>query len=469
MNFRLRSFSILVLVALAASVRADNGHIISADSVSGITIDGDLSDWPDRMKNHFISNEVYVWNGVSSENGFLGRYRVGFDSKENAIYVAVEVEDDSVVLDSIGDQDWNSRDGCELFLSLDHSTPKTAPVQFVYRGKPYAVFKNAVNEELGKAVKAARASEDNQILYEWRVDVSALADESLALAAGAVIGFDVAYLDRDSEQSYAFYSSSPGSRKHLDSSQLGDLIVGKSSETVQLAGRTKWIKPNMHPPKMLNIRSADHDAIILRIPVLANGQFMASLPRGQYVLTAGKAGTNSVASQPHPLAIRKDTLLREPIEFEPKGEERSKVVVLYDLAHGQKELSPLKQLGEKLGFALKNSTEPLSHDLLKSVDLLYLLSPTALISPEERAAIVEFVKNGGKLLLVVDESRRMSLETTQVNKLVEPFGLEITGDTEYVHNCGGIAKAGVIHEHDLEIPYSGGRAVERRNSFCVSD
>ena len=460
-------FTVLLLAAMAiGSAHAHNGHTISADSVQGITVDGDLSDWPADMKSHFISNPVYMNSDTPINEGFSGSYRVGYDSRENAIFVAVEVEDDEIVLDNIGNEDWNSRDGCELFFCFEHSEKKVSPVQFVYRGRPYAVFQNLVDDSLTDAVKVARASDDNRILYEWRVDVESLAGNDMVLSEGAVIGFDVAYLDRDSDNVYAFYSSSPGSRKHLESNQLADLVVGQSdSETVQLAGRAMWKSAHAGSPNVLRFNVVGNNAMFIQIPIMANGQFMASVPKGQYAITAASLGAHKVVSEPRELDVRGDTLLKEPITFDV-SQQKEKQVVLFDIAHGQKALPRLQALGEEVNFTVRNSKQAISDEALEGVDLLCLIGPTTQFAKEESAAIVDFVQDGGSLLLVVDESRRTPLEETRANEMLAPFGLKITGDTEYLHNCGGIAKAGQIHKQDLEIPYSGGRAVEGGTPFA---
>jgi len=41
-----------------------------------------------------------------------------------------------------------------------------------------------------------------------------------------------------------------------------------------------------------------------------------------------------------------------------------------------------------------------------------------------------------------------------------------TPDNEYFHNCGALAKAGVINKQDREIPYSGGRNVTGGTPFA---
>ncbi|MEM7316319.1 MAG: hypothetical protein AAF497_24570, partial [Planctomycetota bacterium] len=129
-------------------------------------------------------------------------------------------------------------------------------------------------------------------------------------------------------------------------------------------------------------------------------------------------------------------------------------------------LSKLKHFGKEVGYALKESKQSVSRDALKEASLLYLLGPTKRFADEEKQAVIEFVRDGGSLLVVVDESRRSSLAETQVNDMLSPFGLKLTSDTEYVHNCGGVAKAGTIHKHDLEIPFSGGRSVEGGTPFA---
>ncbi|HEX2855669.1 MAG TPA: hypothetical protein VHO24_20710 [Opitutaceae bacterium] len=135
--------------------------------------------------------------------------------------------------------------------------------------------------------------------------------------------------------------------------------------------------------------------------------------------------------------------------------------VLHDLAHGQTPLArPLKEVATKLGITVADSKAPITAQLLEGVRLLYLRAPSGEFTAAERESIVGFVEGGGSLLLVLDEENRQSLAVTRVNDLIAPFGLKLSPDLPYLHNCGGVAKAGAINAADREIPYSGGRAVE---------
>jgi hypothetical protein len=139
----------------------------------------------------------------------------------------------------------------------------------------------------------------------------------------------------------------------------------------------------------------------------------------------------------------------------------------FDRAHGEAAPpAPMAGIAERLNVEITSSTEPISRSSLAGSRLLYLRAPSQAFSAEEKEAIVAFARQGGSLLLVLDEESRQKLATTGVNDLIAPFAMRLTPDTEYLHNCGGIAKAGEIHAADREIPYSGGRAVEGGTPFA---
>jgi hypothetical protein len=150
-----------------------------------------------------------------------------------------------------------------------------------------------------------------------------------------------------------------------------------------------------------------------------------------------------------------------------QGGATSKVRIYADQAHGQAPLiDPYTALAAKLGAEFVGSSAPITAQSLSGYRLLVLRVPTTEIKADERAAIVDFVRKGGSLLLAFDEERRAPLSTTGVNDLIVPFGMKLTDDTEYLHNNGAIAKKGAIHAADREVPFSGGRAVEGGTPFA---
>ncbi|MCX6952195.1 MAG: hypothetical protein NTV51_08520, partial [Verrucomicrobia bacterium] len=131
--------------------------------------------------------------------------------------------------------------------------------------------------------------------------------------------------------------------------------------------------------------------------------------------------------------------------------------MLHDLSHGQSSLitrEPMQLLVKKIGVDLAESNSPLTVDALAGVRVLYIRVPQKVFTAEEKAAVVGFVRKGGSLLLVVDEESRPGAPKAPegINDLIVPFGLKLTPDTSYLHNCGGIVKAGAINRADREIP-----------------
>jgi hypothetical protein len=143
------------------------------------------------------------------------------------------------------------------------------------------------------------------------------------------------------------------------------------------------------------------------------------------------------------------------------------VRIYADQAHGQAPLvEAYAALAAKLGAEIVASTSPITTQSLAGFRLLLLRVPVQEFTADERAAIAAFVRQGGSLLLAFDEERRAPLATTRVNDLIAPFGLTLTGDTEYLHNNGAIAPKSELHAADRELPFSGGRAVEGGTPFA---
>jgi hypothetical protein len=139
----------------------------------------------------------------------------------------------------------------------------------------------------------------------------------------------------------------------------------------------------------------------------------------------------------------------------------------FDRFHGEfSPPDPLVGFARKLSLELVNVEVPISGATLQIGDLLYLRAPSKAFSKAEKEAIVTFIKDGGSLLLVMDEEKRQSLATTGVNDFLGSFGMRLTPDTPYIPNPGAIAKAGEINRFDRELPYDGGRSVDGGTPFA---
>ena len=145
----------LFFLSLSVPLHAHNGAVAVAVPVEGISIDGDLSDWPDGMTRYAIA---IVGGGPAPEtpDDCAAHFRVGYNSREDALYVGVEVQDDDIVLEHPKGQ-WY-RDQCEVFLDIEHvNTEVLNVVQVVMRGKASDVRQNGkrAGSEVRQAVEVS--------------------------------------------------------------------------------------------------------------------------------------------------------------------------------------------------------------------------------------------------------------------------------------------------------------------------
>ena len=116
-----------------------NGSVGVAYPATGIKIDGDLSDWPKNATTYPVARVEYG-DKLASKDDLDAQFRMAYNVAEHALYVAVEVSDNSVVLDGPGVARRDSQDGCEVFLAAAH-TSRASPVVQHARRQPKPVYR----------------------------------------------------------------------------------------------------------------------------------------------------------------------------------------------------------------------------------------------------------------------------------------------------------------------------------------
>ena len=95
---------VVLLPGLSRPSQAHNGRVAVAYPVESITIDADLSDWPEELAKYPI-RLLDSGEPPQDEADFQGFFRVGYNTVENALYIAMEIQDDSIVLDPSDEKD----------------------------------------------------------------------------------------------------------------------------------------------------------------------------------------------------------------------------------------------------------------------------------------------------------------------------------------------------------------------------
>lgn len=162
-----------------------------------------------------------------------------------------------------------------------------------------------------------------------------------------------------------------------------------------------------------------------------------------------------------------------------KGEaEPKKPKVLFDLSHGQFQdtfydpsyydyvLPEYQEICKEIGAEYNVINETITIESLLNIKTLVMISPLSSstqknIKPEEKSAIISFIKNGGSLLIFVDEENpRVNLEKYGANDITKFFGIEFGEDINGLPgNCGAVSFVNEIFGGRREIPYSGSRKI----------
>ena len=211
---------ILLAFGLPQEAGATPEKIALGYPVEGITVDGDLSDWPEDMIRYPVLFQEYG-DKLRGAGDFEGWMQVGYSQEENALYVAAHVLDDSIVKGRPGEGSWDAQDGGELYLHRHRPGQQKTPVQYFARGNGHGVHGPGQKEN----VQSVLAWKEDGYQFEWRVDITGSSDGTIELRPDLELGFDLSVLDRDRDGTGSWIAWSPGANKTWDVSRLGRLVL----------------------------------------------------------------------------------------------------------------------------------------------------------------------------------------------------------------------------------------------------
>ncbi|MFT7694817.1 MAG: signal transduction histidine kinase, partial [Candidatus Latescibacterota bacterium] len=222
MNIRIVLSLFALLCVGGTPIFAYPGKVALAYPVADIAVDGDLSDWPEGLVRYPILHNA---DGADlfGEGDFQGEFIVGYNESENALYVAVDIRDDSIVLvpaDDIMSQPWNAQDGCELYL-FSHKPGEDAPTQYRLWGEELGMYGPGDLEE----VQANSQWREDGYRIEWRIDIAQASGQRIELRPGIQLGFDLSVWDRDERGEPSWMAWSKGIDKYQRADRLGNVVL----------------------------------------------------------------------------------------------------------------------------------------------------------------------------------------------------------------------------------------------------
>ncbi|MEM1082301.1 MAG: serine hydrolase, partial [Pseudomonadota bacterium] len=292
---------LLLLAGLAClpsvDVHADNGAIAYSSPLSGIEIDGDLSDWPaDRTRYPIQINSA--GDAVDGDAQFEASFMTGYDLASNSIVLAVEVTDQRHVVDPEDEADWISQDGVIVYFDRNHEAKGSGSVLFSASGPHRRLLTGAGHWDADIAqvdwdlVDLEVVRNDQTTTYEWRIRNDRRWEPNSSL------GLDVLVIDSDDEtfrSSGMLYVWGPGFGKSQAGGRTGDLLLIEPDAVLgQLQGTVDWhsvsmaVANNVNPderPQRVRIVSTDDDQRWVQAAIDDDGRYRVRLPVGDYTIT----------------------------------------------------------------------------------------------------------------------------------------------------------------------------------------
>ena len=278
-----------LLLNFPFSAAAHNGEIAMAFPLEGIAIDGDLSDWPEKMPRYPISLAEYGMPPVD-EDDYQGTFRIGYHAQKNAVYIAVEVRDESVVIDTTTQEAWDTQDGCEIYLDGFHTEAGSLGVQYRIWGKNRGYWKNAT---LGERIRA------DYHQYEWCIDIGSLNGKQVQLSPGMTLSLDVVVCDKDADGSFSWMAWGKGIEKRMPS-RRGDVILAEDDGGIgRIAGKVIWVgTEDLITHRLLKIQSVTSEKLWFQGKTDPQGRFNIEVPEGKYKVEIGfRAGGKEVVTE----------------------------------------------------------------------------------------------------------------------------------------------------------------------------
>ena len=298
---------------MAPSAHAHNGALAFAVPLAGIHLDGDLADWPTGMTRYPIAR-LARGEKPNDHRDFHGTFRIGYNRQENALYVAVEVEDESLVADSEAPSAWYKSDQCEIYLDITHQIEDIPPFVSFIRGTRLASYSGPLVHLEGRGQQTASSHQ-----YEWRLALKQAAGIGVELTPGKVLGIDIVVTDKDQDGSFSWMAWSPGAYKTNSNQRVGDIMCVKADQTYgRIDGTMRW-KGNLtgvaRGKVQLYTRASPNSSI--RLATDRHGHFGAMLPVGEYRVGSGI----SRVVLPIPATIQVDVPVEVPLDISaPQGQ-----------------------------------------------------------------------------------------------------------------------------------------------------
>ena len=273
----------LLVLLVAVPAGAHNTAVALAVPVADIRVDGDFGDWPDTAPWHRIELVEYG-DAPTGRRDLAAAFRVGYRVDGSQLFVAVEVHDESVSIDSTSNVYWNTNDGCELYVDAGHGTAGPPLQHYIYGTRVSASLQASKT-----AAQVRWRHGDGVHRYEWSVELPPGGDRS--------VGLDVVVTDRDEDGSFSWVTWGEGVGKFNAAELLGDVIISDGVRAGELRGTiVREGTDTTVPGRRLWLQAVEHEDLVIVADTDTAGHFALRLPAGDYRVDVARTSASSTAT-----------------------------------------------------------------------------------------------------------------------------------------------------------------------------
>ena len=270
-----------------SSAHAADHSLALAYPVDGsrITIDGDLSDWPDGLPRYAVGVMV-VGAGPTDAEDFSAWFRLAYSEAKNALYVAIEVRDTQRA-EASTDPIWifGSLEPAIAQVRVPAGDASQEPLGFLHAEQQAHTVTSYSSGgwiyEDPRHFQAQVRPRGNQRAYEYRIDLDGVTQGQHRLRPDSVVDFNVWLADAD-----RLTDDAPGWQESFvgwahDAGQVW--LVRSNAATGRVAGRvTLWDGQPPGTEKGVRIQAEGAPGAVARAVTDRTGAFDVELPVGTY-------------------------------------------------------------------------------------------------------------------------------------------------------------------------------------------
>ncbi|MEM6395080.1 MAG: serine hydrolase [Bacteroidota bacterium] len=282
-----RATTYLTIALLIGSIQksmANNGFTAYIYPLTGITIDGDLGDWPAEVQIHSMTH-VHYGDGISGPEDAEVSWRAGYDRERGCLYVGVQMQDDDYVKTPDNDH-YSSHDFQVLYIDPAHNPDGSGVIAYEIDEDHrkiveqemlsfYPQVKDASYDQIELQIKRV----GDVVTYEWKIEIGG------PLVSGRVIGFDYAAFDKDTDQNHVMITwGARGGDKFQNANRIGDLILLENgNEIAEVSGNLAWLGTSgTRWPNVVRLTRTDNINYFYSAKIDSTGSFRADVPTGNY-------------------------------------------------------------------------------------------------------------------------------------------------------------------------------------------